>query len=125
VRTPQLTLAHARLSLMPWVGADVRSGTRGKNEREVRLRPEYAAWYPAISVAIWIPAPTVARAVARQLVGPEPSRGPRWAPGARLLDEHHFLFRGGASRDGPHPLTRRGDGPQKPIRQPRALDGPD
>ena len=82
-----------------------------KNLRRARLRPEFAAWYPAISVAQWIPAATVARAVERQLCGGEPSWAPRWEPGARLLDDRHFLFRGGEAREAPYTSTRRGDKP--------------
>jgi len=73
--------------------------------RQARIRAEYAAWYPTIQVATWLPARSVARAVERQLVG-EPSQwslGPRWLPGPRLLDDRHFRFRGGAQRD---PVTR-------------------
>jgi hypothetical protein len=73
--------------------------------RQARIRAEYAAWYPTIQVATWLPARSVARAVERQLLG-EPSQwslGPRWLPGPRLLDDHHFFFRGGAERD---PVTR-------------------
>ena len=36
--------------------------------RQVRLRSEYAPWYPTISVSIWLPALVVARKVARQLL---------------------------------------------------------
>ena len=73
--------------------------------RQARIRAEYAAWYPTIQVATWLPARSVARAVERQLLG-EPSQwslGPRWVPGPRLLDDRHFFFRGGSERD---PVTR-------------------
>jgi hypothetical protein len=65
--------------------------------RQARLRREYAPWYPTIAVASWIRASTVARAVARQLLerGNGPASGPRWEPGARILDDRHFEFRGG------------------------------
>jgi hypothetical protein len=69
------------------------------SRREARLRREYAAWYPTLTVTSWVTASTVARRVARQLTGEEPSWGPRWKPGPRILDERHFLFRGGADRD--------------------------
>jgi hypothetical protein len=84
-----------------------------KQQRQARVRPEYAAWYPTVQVATWLPAQSVARAVERQLLG-ESSRnslGPRWVPGARLLDPRHFLFRGGVPRD-PSSGTRRGDSEQ-------------
>jgi len=69
--------------------------------RQARIRAEYAAWYPTIQVATWLPARSVARAVERQLLGePSPySLGPRWVPGPRLLDDRHFFFRGGNSRN--------------------------
>ena len=73
--------------------------------RQARIRAEYAAWYPTIQVATWLPARSVARAVERQLLGEASqwSLGPRWLPGPRLLDDRHFFFRGGGQRD---PVTR-------------------
>jgi hypothetical protein len=65
--------------------------------REARLRGEYASWYPSITVATWIPAATVARKVARQLVYGVPRWAPRWKVSGRVLDERHFLFRGDAA----------------------------
>ena len=78
--------------------------------RQARIRAEYAAWYPTIQVATWLPARSVARAVERQLLGePSPySLGPRWLPGPRLLDDRHFFFRGGNSRN-PATRSRRED----------------
>jgi len=80
--------------------------------RQARIRAEYAAWYPTIQVATWLPARSVARAVERQLLGePSPySLGPRWVPGPRLLDDRHFSFRGGKPRS-PSIRSRREDSP--------------
>ena len=66
--------------------------------REARLRPEYASWYPNISVSAWMPASTASRVVRRQLLEGEPPWAPRWQPGPRILDEQHFKFRGGTQR---------------------------
>ena len=89
--------------------------------RQARIRAEYAAWYPTIQVATWLPARSVARAVEQQLLG-EPSQwslGPRWLPGPRLLDDRHFSFRGGVQRD---PVTRSrkedAQGPERDRRPP-------
>lgn len=83
--------------------------------RQARIRAEYAAWYPSIQVATWLPARSVARAVERQLLGePSPySLAPRWLPGPRLLDDRHFFFRGGAARN-PTARSRRED-PSSPA----------
>lgn len=91
--------------------------------RQARIRAEYAAWYPTIQVATWLPARSVARAVERQLLG-EPSQwslGPRWLPGPRLLDDRHFYFRGGAPRD-PVIRSRREDDPAPGSARPPAAD---
>jgi len=79
--------------------------------RQARLRNEYAAWYPTLACHVWIPAKTVARAVTRQLLdsGPLSAACPRWAMGARILDDRHFTFRGGVERADCHPRTRAGD----------------
>jgi hypothetical protein len=79
--------------------------------RQVRIRSEYAPWYPTISVAVWLPAQLVARKVARQLMEGEPPWAPRWAVGPRLLDEQHFTFRRGVER-GARGRTRLGDARQ-------------
>jgi hypothetical protein len=89
--------------------------------RQARIRAEYAAWYPTIQVATWLPARAVARAVERQLLG-EPSQwslGPRWLPGPRMLDDRHFLFRGGSPRDSAT-RSRKEDAPapESPRRPP-------
>ena len=81
-----------------------------KGQREARLRPAYAAWYPTITVASWVSAKTVARTVARQLLDGEPHGAglPRWAPGQRILDDRHFMFRGGFPQP-PETRSRRAD----------------
>jgi hypothetical protein len=100
--------------------------------RQARIRAEYAAWYPTIQVATWLPARSVARAVERQLLG-EPTQwslGPRWLPGPRLLDDRHFYFRGGTQRDAVTRSRREdGEAPEFPRRpsngdeqQPTAFD---
>jgi hypothetical protein len=77
-------------------------------ERQARLRPAYAAWYPGLTVSAWVSARTTARAVARQLYEGEPRWSPRWQPGSRILDERHFVFRRGVDRSGDL-RTRLGD----------------
>jgi hypothetical protein len=96
------------------------SGTK-TDRRQARLRREYAPWYPTLSVTGWVPAATVARAVARQLVQGEPRWAPRWEVGPRLLDERHFMFRGGIERDGLL-RTRLNDGHQG-NESPGAVEG--
>lgn len=70
--------------------------------RQARLRNVYAAWYPTIPVNIWIPAKSVAHTVARQLLGNREGHcwtlAPHWAVGPRILDDRHFIFRGGEQR---------------------------
>ena len=88
--------------------------------RQARLRREYAGWYPSLSVANWITASTVARAVRRQLldVDLDAARGPRWEPGTRILDDRHFQFRGGTDAlrsEGQR--TRHEDGRLSPTAQ--------
>jgi len=88
--------------------------------REGRLKPEYAAWYPSITVCAWMPATTLRRAVARQLLDRDPPWAPHWEPGQRLLDERHFQFRGGIHRSGDertrHEDARPGPQPESGLR---------
>ena len=77
-------------------------------KREGRLKPEYAAWYPRITVCAWMPATTLRRAVARQLFDGDPPWAPHWEPGQHLLDDRHFQFRGGMHRSSDE-RTRRED----------------
>ena len=63
--------------------------------REARLRPEYAALYPAIEPGVWMPASDIGRSLLlwhlTASITPE---------GERLMSEEHFEFRGGAPRNG-------------------------
>ena len=79
--------------------------------REARLRPEYAAWYPTLSVVQWLTASTVARSVTRQLMEGEPKGAglPRWERGARILDDRHFMFRRGFAQPSPQTRSRQED----------------
>lgn len=72
--------------------------------RQTRLRREYAAWYPTISVGTWIPASTVARAVMRQLLERESPKAlcPRWEPGPRIALQVSGRI-GGPRSGGPEP----------------------
>lgn len=58
-------------------------------EREVRLRPEYAGLYPEVAADSWMSARTVAEAVVR-LAG----AARRLSIYRRTLDPKHFEFRG-------------------------------
>jgi len=87
-----------------------------EQKRQARLRTEYAPWYPTIQVATWLPARSVARAVEQQLLGEVTrwSLGPRWLPGPRILDDGHFFFRGGTTRQDTSARSRKGDCPPAP-----------
>jgi hypothetical protein len=64
--------------------------------REARVRPEYAAFYPALRQGEWAPAATVAdRVVAGRLL-----RGGETLIRGRVLLDAHFEFRGGGSERG-------------------------
>lgn len=91
--------------------------------RQARLRSEYASWYPDVSVTRWYPVSTLVRMVMRQLVHGDPGPSPRWAPGARPLDDRHFEFRGGAERDATW-RTRAGDTTVWPAGRSRSPSGP-
>jgi hypothetical protein len=80
----------------------------GAKDRQARLRREYAAWYPTIGVTAWMRAQSAANAVTRQLMEGEPPWAPRWALGQRVLDDRHFVFRGGVDRAATE-RTRAGD----------------
>lgn len=58
-------------------------------ERQVRLKPEYAAVYQGIAPGVWQPAWVLAEQLAAL---------PSVAPAERLCDPHHFEFRGGRGR---------------------------
>lgn len=61
--------------------------------REACLKPEFAHLYPGLAPGVWYRAAWLS---ARQFAR-EPSDG-RAASIARMVDEHHFEFRGGRSR---------------------------
>jgi hypothetical protein len=61
--------------------------------RQARLRDECATWYPGIQPGRWQLAEAVRRIVLRQLRHGAPS----WAPGPRILADHHFEFQGGSA----------------------------
>lgn len=74
--------------------------------REARLRPEVAHLYPGIPAGVWLPAADVGAKLLMQHL--QASFAPRL--GNRLLDDHHFEFRGGACRGPTTPLrTRQGE----------------
>ncbi len=52
-----------------------------EQRREARLRPEYASWYPGVTMAGWLPVTALVRAVTRQLLDGEPRGAPRWQVG--------------------------------------------
>lgn len=63
--------------------------------REARLRPEWAHLYPGLEPDTWKVAASVLPLVLRQRVLSEGS----WEFARRILDDQHFEFRGGRSRD--------------------------
>jgi hypothetical protein len=81
--------------------------------REARLRPEAAASYPGIPPGIWMPAAELgARLLVQHLAAARPV-----TLGSRLLDEHHFEFRGGVRRGtGGTFRTRYGENGSGPAR---------
>lgn len=64
--------------------------------REARLKPEFAHLYPGLAADVWYKAAWLS---ARQFAR-EPCDGGA-ASIARMVDEHHFEFRGGRPRGGP------------------------
>jgi len=84
----------------------------GKSQRgcrKARVRNEYAAWYPTLGCNVWMTASMVARKVALQLAGRGSVLEPHWALGSRLLDDRHFIFRGGLEPRASSLRTRRED----------------
>lgn len=80
--------------------------------RQGRLRNEFAGWYPTIAVSTWIPAKTLARKVADQLLGSRRDQRadiPRWEPGPRILDERHCFFPAGRNSRPSGVRSRAGD----------------
>ncbi len=62
--------------------------------REARLRPQYAALYPALQPDTW----QAASAIGRQLLLWHLT-APALPEGERLMSEEHFEFRGGGQRE--------------------------
>jgi hypothetical protein len=65
--------------------------------REARLRPEYSALYPTITPGVWQPAARVAERLLLYLLR-HPALLDRLPE--RLLNGHHFEFRGGSDEEG-------------------------
>lgn len=65
--------------------------------REARLRLEYSALYPTITPGVWQPAARVAERLLLYLLR-HPALLDRLPE--RLLNEHHFEFRGGNPAEG-------------------------
>ena len=68
-----------------------------EDSREARLRPDYAALYPTITPGVWQPAARVAERLLLYLLR-HPALLDRLPE--RLLNEHHFEFRGGSTAEG-------------------------
>ena len=62
--------------------------------REARLKSEYAALYPDVEAGVWYTAATLAEHLLSRFLGQE--RASRSLP-ERILDDHHFEFRGQAA----------------------------
>jgi hypothetical protein len=71
--------------------------------REARLRAEYRVLYPQLEPGVWTPA---AKMVEQALSASSSARGV-----SRVLNDHHFEFRGSSSREpgGPIGLSRMTD----------------
>jgi len=83
----------------------VGSEATGVHPREALLQAEYQPWYPCLRANSWLPADLVAQVVRTQL-----NRGaPRWSPGARVLSDDHFRFRGGDQGRSRLVRTRQGE----------------
>jgi hypothetical protein len=67
-----------------------------EGEREARLKPEFQALYPRVPAGEWKPAAAMLDMVtaSRLLTG----RRSGEILGPRILDAHHFEFRGGFAR---------------------------
>lgn len=73
--------------------------------REARLRPEFAHLYPELPAGQWMPASQVGASILMSQLRSE--RAP--SLGERLLDDAHFEFRGGISREDHGAKTRATD----------------
>jgi hypothetical protein len=70
--------------------------------REARLKPEYAELYPGVEPGVWYTAATLAGHLLSRFLRQE--RAARSLP-ERILDDHHFEFRGeGGLKGGRIPL---------------------
>jgi hypothetical protein len=65
--------------------------------REARLKPEYAERYPGVEPGVWYTAATLAEHLLGRFLRHE--RASRSLP-ERILDDHHFEFRGEAGFKG-------------------------
>ena len=75
--------------------------------REARLRPEYAERYPQLEAGVW---ETAAEIGAKLLLWQVQQQGTA-ALASRILDGHHFEFRGGWHRGGETDLRTRASDP--------------
>ena len=75
--------------------------------REARLRPEHADAYPQLEAGVWEPAAEIG---AKVLLWQVQQQGTS-ALATRILDEHHFEFRGGWFRGGETDLRTRASDP--------------
>lgn len=71
--------------------------------REARLRLEFAHLYPELPAGQWMPASQIGATILLAQLRSE--RAP--SLGERLLDESHFEFRGGLSREAPGDFRTR------------------
>ena len=75
--------------------------------REARLKPEYAESYPQLEAGVW---ETAAEIGAKVLLWQVQQQGTA-ALASRILDGHHFEFRGGWHRGGETDLRTRASDP--------------
>ena len=75
--------------------------------REARLKPEYAERYPQLEAGVW---ETAAEIGAKLLLWQVQQQGTA-ALASRILDGHHFEFRGGGQRGGETDLRTRASDP--------------
>ena len=75
--------------------------------REARRRPEYAERYPQLEAGVW---ETAAEIGAKVLLWQVQQQGTA-ALASRILDGHHFEFRGGWHRGGETDLRTRASDP--------------
>jgi hypothetical protein len=65
--------------------------TAGSALRQARLKPEYSELYPDVEPGVWYTAATLAEHLLARFLRQE--RASRSLP-ERILDDHHFEFRG-------------------------------